>query len=432
MLEVFAPYNYISIHILNFHFHIFNSKKYRKYRIQLIHISKQKKGQNKSDSFFGTFRLRYTTFDNVYRLYSILQLSILSATQLNSYIGNMSAQEQILALMATMTAEQLTALQETTKKIKKNAKNEAQILKETQMKELKEVWEEIEWAKPDEMSNDARLQLLCECYGLKVAHKRGGRHPERPMGDPSKRSKGNYSQIVCMAEEKFKYEIMGKEWRGRDLFEGEGKSKKYIRKEWSLQIHWWVEWAKFTKEEKKAWNFKFVMDWKKQGDDPRKVPEPTERTNSKVFIEWWKKHIVAGKDGWEFKGEYDCSKIRDYYNLAIGGGGAKPATKPAKKTAKKPAGAKKSKASKTAPAHSAKKKQKKEDKYTALGRKVFEDAKKLADATPKTKQKTTRKRRTKKEMAEAKAMGMEDINVAKHPVAELFEEEDLSVFSDDE
>ncbi len=346
----------------------------------------------------------------------------------------MSAQEQILALMAKLTKEEMAGLEAEQKKIKKNAKNEAQILKETQMKELKEVWEEIEW--DDEMTNDERVRLLCECYGLKVAHKRGGRHPDRPMGDQSKRTKGQYSNVVSYCEEKFKYMIMGKDWRGRDIHEGKGKSKKFIRKEWSLQDNWYPIWATFKKEEKNAWNFKFSTEFMRQGDDIRKVPEPTERTNSKVFIAWWKKHIVAGEDGWEFTGEYDCSKIRDYYNLAIGGGGAKPATKPAKKTAKKtakkPAGAKKSKASKTAPAHSAKKKQKKEDKYTAMGRKAFEDAKKLADATPKTKQKTTRKRRTKAEMAEAKAMGMEDINVAKHPVAELFEEEDLSVFSDDE
>jgi hypothetical protein len=330
---------------------------------------------------------------------------------------------QILALMEGLTAEQLTAIAEQAKQKKKEAKNEKQLLREAQLKEVKDVWEEIEWSNPDEMTNDERIVLLCEAYGLKVAHKRKGRHQDRTIGDATKRPNGQYSNIVANCEERFKYEVMGKAWRGRKIWEGKGKDKVFKGMEFDLQKAFKPIWGKITAEQKKHWHHKFSNEWWKVGDDVHEVEDPNERTNSKAFIAWWDEHITREGNKLVFIGEYEVeTDFMKYYTTAVGGGAEKPAEKPVEKPAEKPA--KKTK----------KKTAKKEDKYTALGRKIAKDAGMLVEDTPKTKQKTTRKRRTKAEMAEAKAMGMEDVNVNKSDgVADMFvEEEDCRIFSDDE
>ena len=321
-----------------------------------------------------------------------------------------------------MTQEQLDALIAQAKEAKKKAKNKKQLLREEQMNEVKSAWEEIEWHKPDEMTNDERIAMLCECYGLKVAHRRQGRHQERPLGDASKRPNGQYSNIVANCEERFKYEVMGKSWRGRKIWEGKGKKKVYKGVEFDLQKAFKPVWGKLTTTQKKHWHHKFSNEWWKVGDDVNAVSPPTERTNSMAFMAWWDEHITREGDAWVFSGEeydVDCDFMK-YYDLATNtGGGEKPST-PAP-VASKPAPAPK----KTT------KKQKKEDKYTAMGRKMFEDAKKKTEK--KTEKKPVRKRRTKKEMAEAKAMGMEDKDAGRtKSVADMFEEEDLAIFSEEE
>jgi hypothetical protein len=220
---------------------------------------------------------------------------------------------QILALMEGMTAEQLTALQEQAKKQKKTAKNKKQLLKEEQMKEIKRVWHGICWGDREginEMTNDERIRMLCECYGMKVAHKRTtGRHKERTMGDTAtNKSNGQNSWIVCRTEESFKYAIMGIDCSGKKIWEGKGKNKKYTGKcHFSLQKTLPPLFHQLSKDnKKKIFGEKFTQEWWKVGDNPSDVDAPTERTNSKAFMLWWDENVERGASaGWKFKGEYN-------------------------------------------------------------------------------------------------------------------------------
>ena len=253
------------------------------------------------------------------------------------------------------TAEQLEALIAQAKKQKKNAKNKKQIEEEKKRKQVVDAWEEIDWDNygqtAEQIPNDERLRILCAHYGLKVAHKRKGRHQERTLGDSTNnRPNGQYSNIVANCEERFKYELMGNSWRGAKIYKGKGKSKVYVGTEFDLQKAFKPIWGKLTNPQKKAvWHHKFSNEWWKVGDDASLVDAPTERTNSKAFMIWWDEHVVRMGDKWVFKGNYGVEKdFMKYFYLAIkedkkpvkqsakapvppvntgGGGGAKPETK---------------------------------------------------------------------------------------------------------
>jgi len=246
------------------------------------------------------------------------------------------------------TAEQLEALIKQAKEQKKNAKSKKQMEEDERKREIVKEWEGIEWkASAIDMTNDERLRILCAHYGLKVAHKRKGRHQERTIGESCNRPNGQYSNIVANCEERFKYELMGKAWRGAKTYTGKGKSRVYVGTEFDLQKAFKPIWGKLTNPQKKAvWHHKFSNEWWKVGDDPSVVDAPTERTNSKAFMIWWDENVVSLDGKWVFK-ESKSYNVNDdflkYFYLAIkedkksvkqsakapvnNGGGAKPETK---------------------------------------------------------------------------------------------------------
>jgi len=352
----------------------------------------------------------FKNFQNFPTLLPVLNMSVIMTPEQLA---------QMRAFMAGMTAEQLTALSAEAKKQKKDAKNEKQLAEEKKQKVLVDKWESLAFPNEvEKLGNDEKLRLLCAHYGLKVAHKRNaGRHQDRTLGSKSNRPDGQYSNIVANSEERFKYEIMGKTWRGAKIWEGKGKAKKCVGVEFDLQKAFKPIWSGMSKTEKKHWHHKFITEWWKTGDVAEDVEDPTPRTNSGAFIQWWNKHITRDDEGRAvFTGEYDVEEdYATYYQLAISGGGSKIDT---------PKKAKKSKASKTAPAHSAKKAKKvkpvitdeeltsqhalTEAQWSAKGRAIAESVNKVKKPVKKP-----RKRRTKAEMAEAKAMEQEDVNALK-------------------
>lgn len=207
-----------------------------------------------------------------------------------------------------MTAKQLKEITEEVKK-QEEAKSKEQIQQDVEM-EIVQQWESAIFSY--ELTNDERLRILCEHYGLKIAHVRTGRHQERTLGKASNRPNGQYSNIVANCEERFKYEIMGKPWRGAKRWKGKGKSRKCMGSEFDLQKAMNSIWKSIPKEDKRnMWNHKFSNEWWKVGDDPCSVKAPTKRTNSKAFMRWWDAHITGEEGTWEFIGKYDITK--DFY-----------------------------------------------------------------------------------------------------------------------